>query len=613
MALEKTTFYRPFPIKAVEKYLELLPSLIQASRGAAKADAVVRNATLADVVTGALVEGVSIAIYKGFITALIKSSRDDIYIGSDALVIDAKGFYVAPGFIDAHVHVESSMLSPEEFSRLALRHGVTLAVVDPHEVANVGGAEYVIRFAERASRQILKMLVQVPCCVPPTDPHLDNPGAKIDSNDIERLLSTGLFHSLGEFMDFTSVVNGDREAVKKIFTALSKGLTIYGHIPTSDEMLLNPYAVASISSCHESTDVEEVLEKLRRGMWVMLRLGTAWRDAEKILPKLVVRNIDLSRTMVVSDDISVIDLVERGYMDNALKTLIELGLDPIKALKLVTINPATYLRLDNLVGIVAPGRIADIIILRSVEKAHIDTVIVEGIPVYRDGEELIEFNGLRWTRTFSPSPINIPPITGERDLVVKVPQSAREVGVIVAEVVRGTPLTRKVIEALDVVDGVPIVADDVMYVASIDRYRGRYIGKGFAKGVNMLVGAIAQTISHDTHNIVVIGRNAKDMLLAVKELAKLGGGIVAVDKGRLICSVKLDEAGLMSSKRAEDLYEEVKCLEEVFMDGNSREASMNLMYISLLGLPVIPEVRITPKGVIDVIERKIISPIAFVR
>jgi len=377
--------------------------------------------------------------------------------------------------------------------------------------------------------------------------------------------------------------------------------------------MLNAYAVTPISSCHESTSVREVLEKLRRGMWVMLRLGTARRDAEEALPAIAKGGRGLQRVILVSDDISAVDLVEKGYMDYAVKRLAELGLDPVDVLRLTTINPATYIGLDRLIGIVAPGRLADIVLLRSLERVEVETVLVEGNVVFHRGELLDSSNTLIGGDPLE-SPFRVPKIESAQELLISVGSGFKEAEVIVSEVIPNTPRTAKRVETLPVVNGlVSASSGDVLHVAVVDRYFGRYIGKGFAKNIDMHSGAIAQTVAHDTHNIVVIGKDARDMLKAFRELERLGGGIVAVERERVVCFVELREAGLMSVKSVEQVYSELKCVERFFRDHGSSEPLKQVMYISLLTLPVIPEVRITPKGVVDVHSQCILNPVVALR
>ncbi|WP_291765940.1 adenine deaminase C-terminal domain-containing protein [Caldivirga sp. UBA161] len=602
-----------FPGNVMIEYIGLMRELIEASRGLRKANLIIRDVNVVDVAGGRIVEGLSIIVYSKFIAALTKSSKDGGYVGLGTRIINGRGMYVTPGFIDAHVHIESSFLAPVEFAKLALRHGTTLIVADPHDITNVGGVNYLINFAKSAINLPLKILMQIPPCVPPTNLDVDNPGAVLKVEDINQLINTGLFHSLGEFMDYSSVIKGDEDSLAKIKLALGHGMMVYGHLPSDDEDALNAYSVASPSSCHESINVGGALEKLLRGMWVMPRFGTAWRDAEAIIPELAKNSHGISRLMLVTDDVSVTDLVERGYMDYVVKRIIEHGIDPINAFRMVTVNPATYLRLDNLIGLVAPGRVSDLVLLNNYEEASINTVVVNGEVIYHDGQILLkdyDTNKLS-NLTLMESPFNIPKIHNLSDLAIGVNMSSGTALVLAAGIRYGITVTKKVKVEVPVVNGLinPNPFNDVSYIAVIDRYRGRYIGKGFIHGLGLRTGAIAQTIGRDTHNILVLGMNLSDMLIALRELEKLRGGIITVRDGEIKCRVPLKLGGLMSSEPYDKVYREVKCVEDFLQAGGVTEPRMALFHISLMPVIVIPEIRITPKGVVDVNEGRVVNPV----
>ena len=604
-----------FPRWAIGKFLETLPQLVEVASGLRKADLVVRNVNLVDVAGGRVVENVSIVAYSGFIAALVSASDDEVYIGPSTMVINGGGSYAAPGFINAHVHVETSFLRPSEFSKLAPMHGTTMIVTDPHNIANAGGLKHLLAFTEEAIRQPLKVLVQVPSCVPPTRSEVDNPGYTLSIKDVEELLDSGLFHSLGEFMDYASVVNRDPEALGKIKAALLRGMLIYGHLPSPDDRVLNAYSSLGASSCHESTSLDEALGKLTHGMWVMLRFGSAWRDGEVILPGLIKGGYDLDRVILVTDDVSVMDLVEHGYMDRVVKDAVELGLDPVDAVKLVTINPATYLRLDNLVGVLAPGRLADIVLLRDLRSLEVDTVVVNGNVAYHNGQLMLRDFQETGTLTSLGLTFNIPVIRGLDDLAVRVGEDYSEALVLAIGVEYGVTVTRKVKVKVPVVNGIaaPNPDSDVAYVAVIDKYRAGGVGKGFVTGLGLRRGALAQSMGRDTHNILVIGADLGDMYTALRELERIRGGVVAVSNGEVKCRLRLSIGGLMSSEPFTKVYHEAKCLEDFLRYCGVLNPRMAPFHISILTLTVIPEVRVTPKGLVDVKSLTIINPILEVR
>ncbi|MGC8543107.1 MAG: adenine deaminase, partial [Vulcanisaeta sp.] len=602
-----------FPQNVLADYVNSLHELLNVVRGLKRPDLVIRDVNIVDVVSGRVVEGMTIVVYSKFIVALVRSSNDDKYSRPNVEVINGRGAYAVPGFIDAHVHIESSFLSPGEFARLALVHGTTLVVADPHDITNVGGLNYLIEFVKSAQGLPLKVLVQVPPCIPPTKLPVDNPGVVLTAEDLRHLVDTGLFHSLGEFMDFKSIVEGDDDALARIRIALERGLMIYGHIPTSDEDCLNAYTVVGPSSCHESTTMDEVLGKLLRGMWVMLRLGTAWKDAEYLLPGLIRNNVSLNRLVLVTDDISVTDLVENGYMDYAVRRVIEYGVDPIDAIRLVTVNPATYLKLDNLIGMVAPGRVADIVLLNNLRDISIKTVIVNGRLIYHNGQLIINrlSTGEGGYRYLTKIPFKTPSIGNWSELAIRVGRSSGKASVLALGIQYGIPVTKRVVVEVPIRNGLlmPSPNDDISSVVVIDRYRGTYIGKGFVHGLGLRDGSIAQTIGRDTHNILVLGTDFGDMLTALRELEALRGGIVVVRGGEVRCRVRLELGGLMSVRSYEEVYEDIKCIEKFLSEGGVTKPNMTLFHISLIPVVAIPEIRITPLGVVDVNNMRIVNPV----
>ncbi|MEZ0290784.1 MAG: adenine deaminase [Sulfolobales archaeon] len=618
MAREET-LYRKIDIISwmrERKYsTSLLRELILASRGLIKSELILRNINLVNTASEEILENVSVIVYKGFIVRIVGKRDIERFVGSDTRVIDGEGSYALPGFIDAHVHIESSFLSPIEFSRLALSHGTTLVVADPHEVVNVGGVKALELYFELSSKTPLKILIQVPSCIPPVEPTLgiDSPGAYLSERDLETLIRDKRYHSLGEYMDYVSVINASNKALSSIISTHRVGKLIYGHIPSSDEEILDPYILTGISSCHESTRYEEALEKLRRGLYVMIREGSSWRDLD-LAVELYKKRIDLSRVLLVSDDISVIDLYEKGYMDYIVREAIERGIDPIKAIKMTTLNPATYLRIDDLFGLISPGRVADIVLIRDLRKIDIDTVIADGEIVYRRGllDERVIADDFReicnnTCRKITDSVSKLSP----EDLIIRTSTREGLARVNVIEVVVGKTITLRREYILDVKEGY-VRSDpyrDIIHIAVIDRYsENSSIGKAFVKGLGVRRGSIAQTIAHDTHNIIVAGANVFDMNLAVRELVRIGGGIVVVSDGEILSRVPLEGYGLFSTKDFIEVYRELKDLEKILRSLGASEERI-YMTLSLLSLPVIPEIRLTPRGLVDVNELKIIEPV----
>ncbi|MEM3960850.1 MAG: adenine deaminase [Sulfolobales archaeon] len=621
MALERTLRNRSSDviseIRKLRYSLEFLRELILASRGFIKSDIIIEGTRIVNTASGEILENVSIALYRGFIIRIISKKDYSMYKGDNTIILDGRDLYAIPGFIDAHVHIESSLLSPEEFSKLAIAHGTTLVVADPHEIVNVGGVEALKHYFRLSTSTPLKILLQVPSCVPPVDPSLeiDSPGAVLGEKDLEDLISDQMFHSLGEYMDYYSVINASDRSIRSIASTHRAGKIIYGHIPSSDEEALDPYIVTGISSCHESTYYEEALEKLRRGMYVMIREGSSWRDLD-LAVDLYRKGISLNRVILVSDDISIVDLYEKGYMDYIARESIERGIDPINVFKMITLNPATYLRIDDLFGLIAPGRVADIVLLRNLEKVYIDTVIVDGKILFRrgilnlqeDSEDRISTSCNTMCRKIGEGVSKITP----SDLIIRTNARRGHARVNVIKVITGKTVTLKEEEILPIEENF-IRADpsrDILHVAVIDRYRDeKIVGRGFVKGLGIKRGALAQTIAHDTHNIIVVGSDPGDMFAAVREIVKSGGGMILVVDGEVVARVDLEGYGLFSTSNYENVYRKMKNLEKKLISLGAAEERI-YMTLSLIPLPVIPEIRLTPRGLVDVRSLRLIDVVA---
>jgi len=588
-----------------------LRDMVVVALGLSPAELILSNATLVDVVTSEIIEGVSVAIHRGRVAAVIEDKPPKI----KALeAVDLKGMYIAPAFIDAHVHLESSFLSPAEFSVLAEMHGTSVAVVDPHEVANVGGKQLVELFAEMIAEcaDCIKFLVQVPSCVPPTEDSwaLDTPGSELTLEEISDLIELG-FKGVGEVMDYEALLRGSERLLDIIRLGSERGLRIYGHLPLDGEAHVNAYFSTGISSDHEVSTPSGAISRLRRGVYTMVRGGGAWRDVNRIIPELSKKRVDTRRLILVSDDISVTDLVERGYMDSVIREAIESGLDPVRAIQAATINPAEYLRIDDYVGLIAPGRWGDIVVLRNLEKIEIFGVLRDGRIRVWNGAPLI-------TRTISQNTLrrfvvmNVSTLSTWRRLTVEAPKNAVGAVVRAIEVEPGRTTTRFAVEELPVVDG--YVASDpehgVLHLAVIDRYGGgSAVGRGFIKGVSMRGrGAVAQTYAHDTHNIVVVGSDPRDMFEAVEALKRIGGGIVVVADGIPVAHLELEIGGVMSSKRWDEVYRSLKDVERAF-EGLTNDAAFDdfFLTLSLISLTVIPEARLTTRGLLDVNSRRFVD------
>jgi len=590
--------------------IKLLSNLIKASRGELKSTVLIKNVNIVDVLIGDIREKVNIAIWKDFIVRVGYFNADK-FVGDETLVVDgSKAEIAVPGFIDPHVHIESSLLTVREFARAVLLHGTTTVAADPHEIANVLGREGVEMFIEESRHTPLRVFFYVPSCVPPTRKGLDTPGKELSIGDIKNLLTNyDEVIGLGEVMDFHGVLNLDRGLLEEIVLAMNMGKIVDGHAPQLPEEMLIPYIIAGINGDHESIVTDEALTKLRNGMRVLIREGSAWKDLEELSKLLTYMRINTRYLSFCSDDLDVLDIVKEGHIDRILKEAVSYGIDPITAVQMATLNAAEYLGLKEL-GAIVPGRFADIVLLKNFRRFIVSDVILGGQCVVKDGKYIYDHRPKFKYPDKAYKTININKLRSPDELLMKVNVTRGHAEVIAVRVIPGKTLTKKEKVVVKVDKGYLYVDDeDVAYICVIERHHATgNIGKGFVVGLGMKYGALAQSIAHDTHNIVVVGKDPEDMYRAVIELAHLGGGMVCTANGRVIGKVPLPIAGLMSDKTFEELVDEV----EDFIDALKR---LNLSYhavfmtVALLTLPVIPEVRVTDKGLVDVIEGKFLDPI----
>ncbi len=584
--------------------------LIRTARAIEPATLVIKNVDLVATTTGEILENMSIIVSGRRIASIVEGDPEK-YIGLRTKVIDGRGQYAMPGFIDAHIHIESSLLTPTGFSMLALKHGTTTVVADPHEIANVLGVDGVKLFIEESQNLPMKILIDIPSCVPATDPAfgLETTNKVIGPEDIAKLGELEGVYGLGEVMDFVSVTNASDYVLEKLRIAHNLGLVINGHAPLLTGEMLDAYIDASIWSDHESTNPREALEKLRKGMYLFIRQGSAWQDLEALVEVIKNPKIDCRLCGFVSDDLNVIDLYEKGHMDRIINEAIELGVDPVKAIQLATIGPAIRLHIDDHIGVVGPARFADIVLSPSLQRLEPKTVISMGEIIYRDGELLYDFERPRIPE-WAKRTVNIPREIRPEELLIRI-DGVDKVRVNAIKVTPGSALTELSVEELPVKNGY-ISCDphrDIIHLAVVERHKGTCnIGKGFIKGLGFKAGAIAQTIAHDTHNLVVAGKSPEDMSIAISRVREIQGGIVIVDSGKIVAEVELPVAGLMSDEDPYTVYRKFKNLtRKVSSYGVEFEAFF--MTLALVALPVIPEVRLTDRGLVDVNSARIIDVI----
>lgn len=565
-----------------------LKQLIEVARGDRPVAILLKNAQLVNVFTGEIYE-TSIAIERSRIVGIGEG-----YEANAQSVVDLKGRYVCPGFIDAHVHIESSLCTPPEFARAVIAHGVTSVVTDPHEIANVLGLEGIRFMLETAKDGALSMYVMASSCVPAT--HMETSGAKLDAHDLEPLLGSPWVLGLAEMMNYPGVVSGDDDVLEKIQMYRDKVLD--GHCPALTGLQLNAYAAAGIASDHECTTPEEALEKLRLGMHLFIREATNAHNLLALLPAVTPENS--RRISWCTDDRQPADLLDEGSIDHMVRMAIAEGLDPVMAIRMGTLNTAEYFGLHDR-GAIAPGRRADLVIFSDLKDLQPEMVYRGGYLVAENGRVLRERKPAREI-TLRHS-MNI----GWDGVDFNIPAQGTRMRVIGS--VENQLVTQHRVEDVRR-EGDFAVADverDILKMAVIERHRkSGGMGKGFIHGIGLRRGAIAGTVAHDHHNLVVIGADDASMLAAARAVDDMGGGLVAVDGENVLASLPLPIGGLMSDQPVEAVRAAMDTLLEASRTLGS-ELHDPFMAMSFMALEVIPSLKLTDVGLVDVEQFEVVD------
>ncbi len=567
---------------------------IRVARGDEAPDLVIAGGHVVNTFTGET-ERADVAVAGGVIVGV--GQYGDGEAGADS-VFDAAGRFVVPGFIDAHIHIESTCLTPSEFARAVVPSGTTAVIADPHEIANVlgvGGIRYMIESARGLPLDVRFML---PSCVPSTS--LETAGARLEAGDLAMLLDDPRILGLAEVMNFPGVIAGDTDLLAKI--RLCRELPVDGHAPGVTGRDLCAYVSAGISSDHESTTLDEAMEKLARGMFVMLREGSVARNMEALMPAVTPET--LSRCALVTDDLFPVDLAASGHVDGLLRRAVELGLPPATAIRLVTLNPATWFGLDGL-GAVAPGYRANVVVLDDLTDFRADAVFRDGRLVAREGKLVAELPAAPL------APSSRLRIAGGAESLELFIDCGQESSMRVIDVVPDQLLTRSSVLPARVVGGSAVAdpARDIAKIAVVERHRATgNVGLAFVRGLGLREGAIASTVAHDSHNVVVAGIDDHDMRVAVRALEREGGGMVAVRDGRVEAMTPLPVAGLMSPRPFADVARAAgETLDAARRLGSS--IANPFMTLSFLALPVIPELKLTDRGLVDVTTARFVEAI----
>jgi adenine deaminase len=583
------------------------PSLSALSRtlsdvcmGREPADLVITGGRLVNVHTREVLDGAEVAIKSGRIAMFGDAAHAR---GPRTRLLDAEGAYLVPGLIDTHMHVESAMVTVARFAEAVLPHGTTTVLIDNHEIANVLGLDGIRWMLEEGSALQLKVLLAVPSCVPAL-PGFEDAGAVITPDDIREALGWEGVAGLGEMMNMPGVINSDPVPHEMIGAVLDAGLPVTGHwsLHGWDDHRLHAYAAAGVDSDHETVLRGDALAKLRAGMWVQLREGSAWHDVEKLAPVLLEDGIDSRHALLVTDDMHPETLATVGHLNHAVRTAVRAGLDPLLAIQMATVNAAEYIGRRHDVGSIAPGRCADVLLVEDLAELRPHLVLADGAAV-GDEQPSYEYpararDTVRLARPPTAADLRVA-ATGGRARV-------RAIGMVPDELA-----TEHRIVAAPVVDG-EVRADpalDLAKAASIERHGGPgTIGIGFVQGLGLQRGAVATTVAHDNHNLLVVGMSDDDMLAAVARLRETGGGMVAVDGGEVIGEVRLPIAGLISDRSVPDVADEVRSLDRAYKAlGCSLEYPF--MMVSFLSLGVIPALRLTNRGLVDGREFALVDPL----
>lgn len=554
--------------------------IIDVAAGRIPADLVIKNASFVNVFSNKISHG-DIAIAEGLFVGIGK------YEGVKE--IDVTGKIIVPGFIDAHIHLESSLVAPHEFAKAVLPHGTTTVITDPHEIANVmgtDGIEYMLQATENLPVDVRFML---PSCVPATP--MDESGANLDYRAIDSFYDHPRVQGLAEMMNFGGVVSADAEVIEKIVASQAHHKKIDGHSPGLSGNDLNAYIAAGVYSDHECSDMNDALEKLDRGQYIMIREGTAARNLDALLPLLTPEYAD--RCMFCCDDKHPSDLLELGHIDYIVRRAIAKGVDPIIAVKVACHNAARYFLLNNR-GAIAPGYLADFMVIDSFESFNIEEVYKKGIAMYSDGkvQDFVAPSIAPYLDEVAHDTFHVPQLSAN-DFIEQRPRAV--LGMIPGEIVTED---RGYADHID-------VEKDILKIAVIERHKNTgHIGIGYINGYGLKSGAVATSISHDSHNIIAVGTNEEDISLAVNRVIENKGGIVVVNNGVVTGELILSIAGIMSEDSLEKVNQDLEDAKEAAFKLGVNRGVDPFMTLSFMALPVIPTLRLTTRGVIDVISQK---------
>jgi adenine deaminase len=580
---------------------KLTSALIDVAMGRAYADLVVRNGRWVSVQSGEIVPSTDVAVVQGRIAFVGRDAGHAI--GKRTKVIDAKGRYLVPGLLDGHMHVESGMVTVTEFVRAVAPRGTTGMFVDPHEIANVFGLKGVKLMVDEAQKQPIHVWVQMPSCVP-SAPGLETPGSSIGPKEVAEAMKWKGIIGLGEMMNFPGVIMGDKKMLDEMDATRAAGKVIGGHYASPDLGLpFHGYAAGGAEDDHEGTRLDDAIARVRQGMKAMLRYGSAWFDVAAQVKAITEKKLDSRRFILCTDDSHAATLTEEGHMDRVLRHAISEGLNPMTAIQMMTINTAEHFGLSREMGMIAPGRWADILLVEDLMNFKADVVIARGQVIAENGEWQVKLPAIKYPNWAAKS-VKIKRKLTAGDFVLRTRANhGAEVEAHVIGVIENQAPTRHLRMKVRAENGEvrPNFKHDLAKIALVERHRatgkvvvGLVSGFGFTRKF-----AVASTVAHDSHHMIVVGTDDASMAVAANELAKCGGGQVVVLDGKVTGLVDMPIAGLMSNERADIVAKKAASVLEGFKMCGSELNNPN-MQLSLLALVVIPELRISDKGLVDV-------------
>ena len=598
--MEKITMSKTF-----QSWAEVAPRLIAVAAGREQADRVFRNCKLVNVQTREVLYGWQVAIAEGRF-AYVGADASHC-IGEDTEVFDVNGRYLIPGLCDGHMHIESGMLTPAEFAAAVIPHGTTTMFTDPHEIANVLGLEGVRMMHDEALMQPVNIFTQMPSCAP-SAPGLETTGFEISAEDVAEAMGWPGIIGLGEMMNFPGVINGDTQMLAEMAETMNAGKTVGGHYASPDRgPAFSAYVAGGAADDHEGTTEEDALARVRNGMRSMMRLGSAWYDVETQITAITERGIDPRNFILCTDDCMAETLVNDGHMNRVVRHAIDCGCDPLIALQMATINTATHFGLERELGSIAPGRRADMIITSDLKTLPIEHVIARGKTVAKDCKITVDCPHYDWPDSARQT-VHLGKPLEEKDFDILAPKGKNTVMTRVIGVVENQAPTKALNFELPVIEGCVKASGDVCQIALVERHRATgHVSNGFVSGFGYTGNmAIASTVAHDSHHMIVVGTSHADMALAANRLGEVGGGVTVFKDGQELALVELPIGGLMSDQPAAEVAgRAAKMIESMVACG----CNLNNAYMqhSLLALVVIPELRISDLGLVDVTKFELTS------